>query len=65
MIDQKASIQVNTSIQRELNIDRVNLYQTTKAVKIKELMKYIGPAFIISVAYIDPPNTSRGTFKRA
>lgn len=26
------------------------------AKKLKQLMKYLGPAFVVSVAYIDPEN---------
>lgn len=29
--------------------------------KTKGLFKYLGPAFIVSVAYMDPPNTTVGT----
>lgn len=29
--------------------------------KAKGLFTYLGPAFIVSVAYMDPPNTTVGT----
>ena len=32
--------------------------------KAKGLLKYLGPAFIVSVAYMDPPNTIVGTYYR-
>ncbi len=42
------------------SLDRIkekNLYHEVKfSKKIKEIMRYLGPAFIVSVAYIDPGN---------
>lgn len=63
MIKQKANIQVSTVLQRELSINRLRSIKplSSKIGKYKELFKYLGPAFIVSVAYIDPGNTSPGT----
>lgn len=41
----------------EFGVGRIETYERTQVVnRIRQLFKYLGPAFIISVAYIDPGN---------
>ena len=47
----KSLMDINFTVQ-----EQGRYYSIGKLTKIKELMKYLGPAFIVSVAYIDPGN---------
>lgn len=56
-LSEQTSIQVNTSIQGELSIGSVNIFRPPLRVgKARQFFKFLGPAFIISVAYVDPGN---------
>ena len=51
------SVQLNSSLSVGLNIDKSNTINiTTKSRQIRQFFKFLGPAFIVSVAYIDPGN---------
>lgn len=56
-MNEQTSVQVKTSLSGELGIGRVNIFdQSFKVGKIRRFFKFLGPAFIVSVAYIDPGN---------
>lgn len=40
------------------------LSKDTWQLKIRSLLRFLGPAFIVSVAYIDPPDTVRGIVRK-
>jgi manganese transport protein len=44
------------SISEEFTVGRLPYKQVRSVSKLRILMKYLGPAFIVSVAYIDPGN---------
>jgi len=50
-MDKEAKLYDNNVIFRKKYIQKQNIF-----TKLKNLIKYLGPAFIISVAYIDPGN---------
>lgn len=46
----------------DYEIGRIRTYDRSQLFKrFKQFLRYLGPAFIVSVAYIDPRNTSDGT----
>ncbi|OPX81672.1 MAG: Divalent metal cation transporter MntH [Pelotomaculum sp. PtaB.Bin013] len=46
----------------DYEIGRIRTYDRSQLFKrFKQLLRYLGPAFIVSVAYIDPRNTLNGT----
>lgn len=48
---------VNSPITGEFSISRTNSLKIThRQSKIKQLVEFLGPAFVVSVAYIDPGN---------
>lgn len=49
-------VQVNPSLSGELSIGRVGYRPVQKVGRIRQFLKFLGPAFIVSVAYIDPGN---------
>lgn len=58
-MSEPSSVQVrfDSSLTVGLNIDKANtIKMPTKLQKVRQLIKFIGPAFIVSVAYIDPGN---------
>lgn len=55
-LSQHLGIQANPSIARELCINRSKNKSLLFSKRIKNLQKFIGPAFVVSVAYIDPGN---------
>ena len=47
----------DSTITADLGIGSENVFRPTQALKnIKNIFNFIGPAFIVSVAYIDPGN---------
>ena len=56
-LSEQISIEATSSIANEQVFTRVNSYRRQRiAYQIKQLLKFLGPAFIVSVAYIDPGN---------
>lgn len=56
-MNRHANIEIMKRSSGELNINRINVYNHSSiSINIKQLLKYLGPAFIVSVAYIDPGN---------
>lgn len=56
-MNEPTSVQVNASLSGKLSIGRVNVFRPAqKAGSIRQFLKFLGPAFIVSVAYIDPGN---------
>lgn len=54
---EQAGIQTGASLTEELGLGRVKVYNKPRmAAWLRQLLKYMGPAFIVSVAYIDPGN---------
>lgn len=53
MENERTLISTDVSVAKQLTFKR-SLNSDTK--KLKQLMKYLGPAFVVSVAYIDPGN---------
>lgn len=56
MSQQIEKINVNSSLSGELSIGRLTCKPLTSIDKVRGFMKFLGPAFIVSVAYIDPGN---------
>ena len=57
ILNEQTAMQANSSLSGELNINGVNVIRPTIRVgKIRKYLKFLGPAFIVSVAYIDPGN---------
>ena len=55
-------IRVNIPLPGELNIERAKTCRPTPKVgKIRQFLRFFGPAFIVSVAYIDPGKSLFGT----
>lgn len=53
----KKDIKAASTGSAELSVDSIKTYYLSQKIfDIKQLSKYIGPAFIVSVAYIDPGN---------
>lgn len=50
-----ARVQIPLSSGATIKSLKINL-NTPKAGALRQLLKFIGPAFIVSVAYIDPGN---------
>lgn len=55
-MNQETKIQEYTTPSVEINIGKVPYQSTLKLANIKQFIHFLGPAFIISVAYIDPGN---------
>ncbi len=56
-MSEQTGIRAAASYEEELRIGKLNTYRTrTRLEGVKHLLKFIGPAFIVSVAYIDPGN---------
>lgn len=56
-LNEQTSVQVNTSLSREVSLGRANVLRNSRCIgKRRQLLTFLGPAFIVSVAYIDPGN---------
>jgi manganese transport protein len=56
-LSEQASIEVNGSVTKEPVFSSSNTYKRQRIMfQTKQLLKFLGPAFIVSVAYIDPGN---------
>lgn len=56
-MSEPTSVQINSSLLRNLGNAETHSFSLTQLIqKLKQLLKYLGPAFIVSVAYIDPGN---------
>jgi hypothetical protein len=54
--EQSNTIQIRSALNNGLGYEKLkSFYPTTKSAKIRQVLQFIGPAFIVSVAYIDPP----------
>ena len=47
---------IDVSAEKLFNLERETNNIIKKSSKLKELLKFLGPAFVVSVAYIDPGN---------
>ena len=47
---------IDLSAEKLFNLKRESNNGIEKSNKLKQLLKFLGPAFIVSVAYIDPGN---------
>lgn len=57
MQSEKSSIDVSLNQPGDISIKKdINRKNVIEQGKIKELIKFLGPAFVVSVAYIDPGN---------
>jgi len=56
-LNEQTNLPVNSALSGDFSIRSVSaLSSFSKLEKFKQLLKFIGPAFIVSVAYIDPGN---------
>ena len=55
-LEQQKEMQVNSSLSGELSRGSIVYRPSIINGKIRQFMKFLGPAFIVSVAYIDPGN---------
>lgn len=57
-MNEPVSVQANPSLTGKLYTGSIRSFRLTNLKqRLKQLSKYLGPAFIVSVAYIDPGNT--------
>jgi hypothetical protein len=55
-LNEQRQLRVNTTLSGDLALKGgTALGSFFKFYKLRQLLKFIGPAFIVSVAYIDPP----------
>lgn len=56
-MNDKKDIKANSIGSAELSVENIKTYYLSQRLfDLKQLSKYIGPAFVVSVAYIDPGN---------
>ncbi len=57
-MNEQTEIQIESSLLTgELSLGRINITKPSPKIgKVKQYLDYLGPAFVISVAYIDPGN---------
>jgi manganese transport protein len=55
-LKEQSEVQANSTLSGEFSVGRLS-YKPYKSIgKLRQLFKFLGPAFIVSVAYIDPGN---------
>lgn len=55
-MNKQVKVQENSSQSGELSIGRLTYKPSANTWKIRQFLKFLGPAFMVSVAYIDPGN---------